>query len=71
MTNAPRASDEARPFSAPLLSVPDVALRCCVSERTVLRWISSGALVAHRLGDVIRVSEADLAAFLNTCRGSD
>ena len=35
-----------------------------VSMRTVRRWIQSGALVAHRFGGVVRVSEADFLTFL-------
>jgi excisionase family DNA binding protein len=35
-----------------------------VSSRTVRRWIANGALAAHRLGGALRISEADLRAFL-------
>ena len=35
-----------------------------VSTRTARRWISSGALTAHRIGRLVRVSETDLAAFV-------
>jgi excisionase family DNA binding protein len=35
-----------------------------VSTRTVRRWIANGTLTAHRLGGVLRISEADLRAFL-------
>ncbi len=47
-----------------LLTITDVADRCSVSVKTVRRWIAAGDLVAHRLGQQLRVSEADLAAFL-------
>ena len=35
-----------------------------VSTRTVQRWIDSRELVAHRLGGAVRISEADLRAFV-------
>jgi len=36
-----------------------------VTPKTVRRWISSGALRAHRIGRLLRVSESDLQAFLD------
>jgi excisionase family DNA binding protein len=41
----------------------------CISEKTVRRLIASGALVAHRAGRNIRISDADLRAFLAQRRG--
>jgi excisionase family DNA binding protein len=35
-----------------------------VSPRTVRRLIGSGALPAHRLGRLVRISDADIAVFL-------
>jgi excisionase family DNA binding protein len=46
------------------LTVEQIAERCAVSTRTTRRWIDAGALRAHRLGHLVRVSEEDLAAFL-------
>jgi len=39
-----------------------------VSTRTVRRWIEKGLLVAHRVGGLIRISEADFQGFLATHR---
>jgi excisionase family DNA binding protein len=39
------------------------------SERTVRRWIKSGLLIAHSLGGLVRVSEADFQVFLAAHRG--
>lgn len=46
------------------LTIIEIANHLGVTARTVRRWIESGALVAHRLEGVVRVSEADFAAFL-------
>jgi excisionase family DNA binding protein len=45
-------------------AIADVAARLDVCERTVRRWIKSRALPVHRIGGLLRISEADLAAFL-------
>lgn len=34
------------------------------STRSVRRWVDQKLLIAHRLGGLIRISEADFAAFL-------
>ncbi len=47
-----------------LLTIAEVARRLSVSKRTVTRWIERGELAVHRLGRSIRISEADLSAFL-------
>jgi excisionase family DNA binding protein len=52
-----------------MLAVTDIAELTRVSTRTVRRWIDSGDLRVHRLGRQVRVSEEDLAAFLNQRRG--
>ena len=41
-----------------------------VSVRTVRRWVASGELASHRLGRAVRISEADLLAFLAARRSS-
>jgi len=38
------------------------------STRTVRRWIKAKLLVAHRINGVVRISEADLRAFLSAHR---
>ena len=45
-------------------SIKEVAGRCRVCERTVLRWIQANELAVHRLGRRVLISEADLACFL-------
>ncbi len=49
-------------------TVREVAANLLVSEKTVRRWIDVGELTAHRLGRQIRISEADLLAFIRTRR---
>jgi excisionase family DNA binding protein len=51
-----------------LLSVATVALRLGVSEKTVRRLVHDGRLTSHRVGRLIRISEADLGAFLMRSR---
>lgn len=51
-----------------LLAVSEVARLLQVSTKTTRRWIESGELHVHHLGRQLRVSEEDLAAFLNRCR---
>ena len=46
-----------------------VADRLQVSVWTVRRWLKSGELPGIRFGGVWRVSEADLAAFIEEQRG--
>ena len=45
-------------------TIAEVAERLNVCERTVRRWIAFGLLPVHRFGRTVRISEADLAAFL-------
>ena len=45
-------------------SVDDVAEQLGVSTKTVRRWIAAGDLPVHRLGRQLRISEADLVAFI-------
>jgi excisionase family DNA binding protein len=47
-----------------LYTIPGVAASLKVSPKTVRRWIDRGDLAVHRLGRRIRISDADLAAFL-------
>ena len=51
-----------------LLSVPAVAQRLNVSERSVRRCIERGLLRAYKIGGQIRIAEEDLLAFLASCR---
>ena len=45
-------------------SIKEVARRCRVCERTVLRWIQAKELTVYRLGGRVLISEEDLAGFL-------
>lgn len=51
-----------------LLSIGKLAERWGVSTRTVQRQIKSGALRAHRIGRLVRISEADAEDFLKLNR---
>lgn len=71
MTNKPANwTNAARNASAALRfhTIREVAERLNVATRTVRRWIASGVLGVHRIGRTVRISEADLAAFLATHR---
>jgi excisionase family DNA binding protein len=63
-TNAARNAPAALRFH----TIREVAERLNVCERTVRRWIDSKSLPAHRPGRLVRISNADLAAFLATHR---
>jgi excisionase family DNA binding protein len=45
-------------------TVEQIADFLVVSTRSVRRWIHDKLLVAHRINGVVRISEADFAAFL-------
>jgi excisionase family DNA binding protein len=47
-----------------LRTIDEVAELFNASRRTVQRLIRSGALPAHRLGRAVRISDADIEAFL-------
>jgi excisionase family DNA binding protein len=51
-------------------TIEQIAEAVGVSTRTVRRWIDSSALAAHRVGKIVRISEADLAAFLAASRNA-
>jgi excisionase family DNA binding protein len=50
-------------------TIAEVAEHLHVSSRTVRRWVTADELVVHRVGNVVRVSEGDLRAFLAPHRG--
>jgi excisionase family DNA binding protein len=54
---------------AKLRTIDETAELFNTSTRTVRRLIESGALPVHRLGRSVRISDADIAAFLaaNRC----
>ncbi len=49
-------------------TIADVAELVQVAPRSVRRWIRSGQLAAHRFGSIVRISESDLASFLDQHR---
>jgi excisionase family DNA binding protein len=52
------------PASPRFFTISDIANRLDLSSRTVRRWIDDRLLVAHRIRGVVRISEADFAAFI-------
>jgi excisionase family DNA binding protein len=52
-----------------LYTLPQTAEFLQVSTKTIRRWISSGDLVAHRIGRQFRISESDLQMFIKMRRG--
>ncbi len=56
------------PTPARLNDVMGVASRLGVSEKTIRRMIDRGELPAHRVGRLLRITEADLADFLSKRR---
>jgi excisionase family DNA binding protein len=52
----------------PVYTVLEVAELLKVSDKTVRRWIKAGDLIAHRLGHQLRLTEADVAAFIRQRR---
>jgi excisionase family DNA binding protein len=72
-SNSPVAPAPARHAAAPSCPSPLRTIRAVagllgVHERTVHRLIARGELAAHRIGRGVRVSEADLRAYLDRCR---
>ena len=50
--------------SAKFYTIEQIADALVVSTRTVRRWIDQKLLIAHRINGLVRISEADFAAFL-------
>ncbi len=51
---------------SPLLTIPEVAEHLKVDTRTISRRIKDGKIRVHRFGRLLRVSQEDLASFINT-----
>lgn len=49
---------------APLLDIPAAAQICCVSEKTIRRWIDAAELPAAKLGNQWRIRPHDLEDFI-------
>lgn len=56
----------ATPRDETMLSVTDIAERLKIHPETVRRLVRAGKLKGHRIARQVRVTEADLAAFLAT-----
>lgn len=50
------------------LSTAESARRLGITPRTLYRFIDEGQLPAYRLGRVIRLKEAEVEAFIESCR---
>jgi excisionase family DNA binding protein len=57
-----------RQIDVRFFTVGDIADQLNVSVRTVHRWVADRQLVAHRIGRSVRISQADLKAFLSVRR---
>jgi excisionase family DNA binding protein len=53
-----------------LRTIDEAAELLNVSPRTVRRLIEAGALRAHRIGRLVRISDEDIAAFLAANRSA-
>jgi excisionase family DNA binding protein len=49
-------------------SIAQVADLLAVSPRSVRRWVTTRELLAHKFGRQVRISEADLTAFIERRR---
>jgi excisionase family DNA binding protein len=61
------AGTQIRPIGK-LHTIDELAELWDVSRRTLQRAIKSGALRVHRIGRLVRIAEADAAAFLDENR---
>jgi len=50
------------------LSTAEAARRLGITPRTLYRFIDEGQLPAYRFGRVIRLKEAEVDGFIETCR---
>ena len=51
-------------------TIHELAQTLGVSDRTVSRWIDCGALVAYRIGHVVRIASDDVDIFLRQHRNA-
>lgn len=66
----PTKTQKSSPTDNPLLTVQEIALLDCCSEKTVRRAIALGQLRALRVGPggrLIRIDPEDHATYRNTC----
>jgi excisionase family DNA binding protein len=67
--HTPGTASRGRPVTQ-LRTIAETAELLNTSTRTVRRFIASGALPVHRLGRSVRISDADIAAFLAATRSA-
>jgi excisionase family DNA binding protein len=61
-------SDPASTSVARFFAIAEIARQWGVSEKWVRRRIAEGQLPAHQMGRLIRISEADAAAYVKKAR---
>jgi excisionase family DNA binding protein len=71
MTTAHLPAQARHKLTPKFFTVNGIALQLNVSARSVHRWIANRQLVVHRIGRSVRISEADLKAFLALHRDED
>jgi excisionase family DNA binding protein len=55
---------KAEPTKTKFYTIEQIAECVNASTRSVRRWIERKLLIAHRINGLVRISEADFAAFL-------
>lgn len=60
---------KASPLISQFFTIPDIAKELQVSEKSVRRWVKAGELIAHRVGNQIRIAPDDYTLFLRQRRG--
>jgi excisionase family DNA binding protein len=61
-------SDQASASVARFFTIAEIARQFGVSEKWVRRRIAEGQLPVHQMGRLIRISEADAAAYIKKSR---
>jgi excisionase family DNA binding protein len=49
---------------------PEAAVKLDVAESTLRRWVSTGRIECHRLGRLVRFTDADLASAYTPTRAT-
>lgn len=55
---------ELTPTQASYITISEAADLLRVSQRTVYRWVKEGEIPCFRLGNVTRIAQQDLSAFI-------
>ena len=64
----PLAQQQREDLLPTLHSIPAVARRLGVSQKSIRRYIKRGLLRAYKIGGQIRIAEEDLMAYQASCR---